>query len=169
VKNFSLLSLLLLGIVLGCALRIPGSYGGRKPFHLHDVADGGDAARRASQHLLLEGLATDTQEQAPRARDFYERSLQVDPGNPYAYLVLGRHYVEQGEGTRALGFLEKARALFRGESAVHPDIEAHLAGLRGAALSASGDTAQAASLLLHAQRAAPEQWSDGQLSADELR
>ena len=57
----------------------------------------GDPARRASNRLLAAGLDRDIQGKPSLALGQYERALQVDPTNPYAYLVLARHHADVGD------------------------------------------------------------------------
>jgi tetratricopeptide (TPR) repeat protein len=140
-----------------------------EPLHLHEIAGDGDAARRASQRLVLQGLASDSDGQTRLARTSYERALQVDANNPFAYLALARQSVEGGDGDAALEYLEQAELLLEAEDQRSPRVEAHLAGLRGAALRERGDAARANPLLEQASELAPAIWDDGALSADELR
>jgi tetratricopeptide (TPR) repeat protein len=140
-----------------------------EPLHLHEIAGDGDAARRASQRLVLQGLASDSDGQTRLARTSYERALQVDANNPFAYLALARQSVEGGDGDAALEYLEQAELLLEAEDQRSPRVEAHLAGLRGAALRERGDAARASALLEQASELAPTIWDDGALSADELR
>ena len=138
------------------------------PFVISSLASG-DPARRASNRLLLDGLDRDAEARPELALGLYQRALQVDPTNPYAFLVLARHHAEGLAPERAFSFLDKSDALLGREPAVPPGVEAHLAGLRGAALHAAGRRAEAAPLLERARRLAPGAWSDGHLSARELR
>lgn len=146
------------------------------PLRLSEVAATGDATRRASMRLVLDGLDADVLGEGLRAVDRYERSLVLDPGNPYAYLALARHRIVVGDGEGALRYLDQAELLLRSEApalggsgALPPRVEAHLAGLRGAALRVLG-RGEAADRHLDAARAlAPTVWGDGVLSADELR
>jgi tetratricopeptide (TPR) repeat protein len=104
-----------------------------------------------------------------RALDFYQRALQVDPGNPWAYLALARHHAEGLEPSRALAFLDQAEAILEVQDALSPGAEAHLAGLRGAVLQELGHSDEARPYLQRARTLAPSVWSDGRLSADELQ
>jgi tetratricopeptide (TPR) repeat protein len=124
-----------------------------------------DPARRASTRLVAEGLATDGR----RAQGLYDRALQVDSSNPYAYLALARHHVEAGESERALDTLRRAEDLFRAYDLWSPRAEVHVVGLRGAALLELGRDAEAARFLGFAARRDPAAWRDGYLSASELR
>ena len=54
---------------------------------------------------------------------------------------LARHHAEGIEPERAFAFLDRADALLGQESQVPPGVEAHMVGLRGAALRAAGLTA----------------------------
>jgi tetratricopeptide (TPR) repeat protein len=129
------------------------------------VASGGDAARRASLRLVQAGLDADSAGNAAGASSLYERSLQVDPTNPYAWLALARQEVFEGDPDRGLAHLDKAEALLGADEGA----AAHLAGIRGAALRAVGQPALAAPFLREASDRAPTVWTDGKLDAAELR
>jgi len=161
----------LIGLVLlaGCAGRASIFAPRAEPLRLHEIAGEGDAARRASQRLVLQGLDSDVQGNTLLARRSYERALQVDANNPFAYLALARQAVEGGDGTAALEYLDQAELLLGAEGRRSPRVEPHLAGLRGAALRERGDANGARPLLAEAWDRAPAVWDDGQLSADELR
>jgi tetratricopeptide (TPR) repeat protein len=118
---------------------------------------------------VLQGLASDVDGNARLARRSYERALQVDANNPFAYLALARQAIEVGDGPSALEYLDQAELLLEAENLRSPGVEPHLAGLRGAALHVRGDARAASELLAHASELAPSVWGDGELSADELR
>ena len=139
------------------------------PIRLSSVAGAGDAARRASTRLALEGLDEDAAAQPALAADRYARALQVDPTNPWVYLALARHRLDEGRPGDALAALDQAEARLRVEGALAPGVEVDLIGLRGSALVASGNSERGASLLRDAAQSAPEVWSDGRLDASELR
>ena len=153
-------------VSLGCAG--PGGRFGaeEEPLRVSEV-DSGDARRRASLTLCVHGLDADAAGRTRSAAVYYERAISADPTNPYAYLVLARHEVESGDGERALGTLNRAEQLLGAERARSPRVEAHLAGLRGAALEASGRDGMG--YLADANRLSPTVWGDGVLSAAELR
>lgn len=157
---------LLLTLLAGCA----GLPFGRPPppLRVSEVADAGDAARRASQRLVLDGLDADERGDVERARGSYDRALQVDPTNPYAYLALARHRVEGTTPQDALPFLDQTESLLGVEGGIPPRLEAHLAGLRGEALYATGRVREAIPLLEKARKLAPSVWSDGHLAPEEL-
>jgi tetratricopeptide (TPR) repeat protein len=155
----------LLSTTLACA----GLRGGRvTPVRLSEVSRDGDPARRASVRLVQQGLASDAGSQSSRAVGHYERAVQIDPTNPWAYLALARHYADR-DPTRALQYLDQAELLLDTEGVLSPRVEPHLLGLRGEALLAAGRDAEGASLIAEAQSRAPSVWSDGHLSATELR
>jgi tetratricopeptide (TPR) repeat protein len=163
------IALLFAFAVLGCAGVLgPGGFGA-ETFHLSDVAAGGDPAFRASMRFVLDGLDADTAGDPDLALVRYERALQVDATNPYAYLALARHRVEGEDPASALPFLDKAHALLRAQGELSPGVEAHLDGLRGSALLASRRRPEALPLLERARSLAPTAWSDGRLDAEELR
>ncbi len=155
--------------VAGCASfgRVPP--GVAPPLRLSDVADRGDPARRASMRLVLQGLDEDVALRPASALVLYERALQVDPTNPYAYLALARHQLEAGEPRRALDVLDQCEALLQVQGRPPPGAEAHVLGLRGAALQALQNRSASEPLLARAAELAPQVWSDGRLSAAELR
>jgi hypothetical protein len=153
----------------GCAGVLGPGAGDGGSFHLSDLASEGDPAFRASMRIVLDGLDADVAGDPDLALVRYERSLQVDPTNPYAYLALARHRVEGEDPGSALPFLDKSRALLRAQGALSPGVEAHLDGLRGSALLASRRRTEALPLLERARTLSPGAWSDGRLDADELR
>ena len=136
-----------------------------EPLRLSQVAGSGDAARRASLRLVLSGLDADDAGRSAEASSLYERSLQVDPTNGYAWLALARQEVFEGDPERGLTHLDKAEALLGSDEAA----AAHLAGIRGAGLRAIGQSALAEPFLREASERAPALWADGQLDALELR
>jgi tetratricopeptide (TPR) repeat protein len=139
------------------------------PFHLTQIASEGGGARRASVKLVLDGLDADEGGDADAAARLYQRALQVDPANPYAYLALARSWVDRGDPTRALNFLDKAESLLGAQRARDPSVDAVVAGLRASALGASGRDGEAAPLFARARALAPDTWADGRLDASELR
>jgi tetratricopeptide (TPR) repeat protein len=160
------LAALLVGGALACAgLRAPGA--GSGALRLVDVAGAGDPQRRASQRLVIEGLQADARADPERALSDYQRALQVDASNPYAYLALARHHLEAGDPRTALAHLERAEVLFESLGLLTPGVETHLIGLRGAALRAEG-LREGDVLLAEAARRAPSVWGDGRLDASEL-
>ena len=80
----------------------------------------GDDQFRASQRLVLEGLDADERGEAARAHSRYERALQIDASNPWVYLALARHYIDQGEPGRALAHLDRAEALLDAQRSALP-------------------------------------------------
>lgn len=141
----------------------------REPFHLSALAEQGDPARRASVRLVLEGLDADAEGRPSAAIHLYERALQVDPTNPWAYLALARHRAEGLDPERALAMLDQAEGRLELEGPVDPRVEAHLLGLRGSVLWAVGRREEGADLLRRARRLAPRVWDDGRLDPWELR
>lgn len=128
---------------------------------LHD----GDPTRQASQRLVVEGLEA----RGRRAQGLFERALQVDSSNPYAYLALARHHVQAREPDRALDHLRRAEDLFHAYRVGSPRVDVHLWGLRGAAYRQAGRVSEAAPWLERAAAADPQVWGDGELTANELR
>jgi tetratricopeptide (TPR) repeat protein len=151
----------------GCAsfgaLAPPGS------LRISELQGEGDPQRRSSLDLVLQGLDADAEGQSAHALSEYQAALRVDPSNPWVYLALARHHAATDSPQRALPFLDKAESLLGAEGASSPRVEAHLVGLRGAALAGSGRRAQGAPLLERASELAPSTWGDGALDAAELR
>ena len=152
-------------LAIGCAQMIPVT---PPPPRVSDTIDSGDDQFRASQRLVLEGLDADERADAARAHSRYERALQIDASNPWVYLALARHYVEQGDPGRALAHLDRAEALLDALDPPSPGARAHCEGLRGAALALEGNESEARPLLEAAAQAAPDIWGDGVLTAAEL-
>jgi hypothetical protein len=152
--------------ILACAsLQGPGS----QALRIESVAEDGDPTQRASTRLVLDGLASDISGNSGRALSQYERAIQIDSGNPFAYLALARHHVEERDGRRALVYLDRAQGLFEALELDSPRVEVHLIGLRGGALRQMGRVREGDALLADAARRAPAVWGDGQLTAAELR
>lgn len=139
-----------------------------EPIRASEMLDSPDPARRASTRLVIEGLDADTRFEHERARGSYERAVQVDPTNPMAYLALARHEVDALEGRRALQLLEQAAGLFEAEGMRVDRVGVQLMGLRGRAYEITGEPG-GAELVDRAAALAPEVWSDGDLSPQELR
>jgi tetratricopeptide (TPR) repeat protein len=157
-------------LALGCATRAPGPPGAaRGALRLSEISGEGDAQRRASLRLVLQGLDAEASGLEGRGVVLYERALGVDATNPFAYLALARHYAAGEDASLALQNLEQAEVLLRSEGDYDGRCEAHLLGLRGAALSASGREDEGRALLERASALAPAEWADGRLAAAELR
>jgi tetratricopeptide (TPR) repeat protein len=168
-------SLVLLFVPLGLAAcrhlpQVPGVPGRDEAITWAEVREQGDDRRRAATHLVGEGLEADDLGDAGRALDRYQLALKLDPGNPWAYLALARHELDQREPSRALASLDRCRSLLEMErnGFLPPRVETHLLGLRGAALEALGRFDEARPLLQEARRRAPRAWADGYLTAGEL-
>ena len=142
------------------ATTLPG-----EPLHVSRVAGEGDPARRASMRLVLSGLDADEAGRSAEASSLYERALQVDPTNPYAWLALARQEVFEGDPDRGLANLDKAETLLASDAAAAP----HLAGIRAAGLRAIGQPGLAEPFMRDARERAPAAWADGKLDAAELR
>ena len=160
------------GASQGCASK-GGSFYELEPVRISRLIDSrdvaSDAARRASLLLVDDGLAYDGQGQPDAALARYERAIQVDATNPYAYLAISRHHVEGGDPKRALQFVDHAESLLRMDGDLPDEIRVHLLGLRGAALYDLGQLSRAAELLDRARLLAPRIWGDGSLDSGELR
>jgi tetratricopeptide (TPR) repeat protein len=129
----------------------------------------GDARRQASMRLVVEGLDAEIASTPQRALSRYQRAIQIDPGNPFAYLALARYYAAISDPERALEHLDRAQSLLDPDGALYRSAEPHLLGLRGRALAQAGWQEDAGPLLAEARRLAPSVWGDGRLDASELR
>jgi len=166
-------------MAIGCAIAtgLAGCGGGPfrlepetvDPIRISELFEDAPPARRASLRLVDEGLAADAEQNRSRAQSRYERALQVDPSNPYAYLAIARHEIGGLRPERALTFLDRCEGLLRMDGNESPRVLVHLVGIRGAALQRSGREEEGAELLDRAAAMAPGVWGDGVLSADELR
>ena len=146
---------------------------------MSDVAERGDAARRASVRLVIQGLDADTaadlylgmdsETELRRAQGSYERAIQVDPTNPYAYLALARHHLDGGDASQAVNLIDQSAALFEAEGLRSSEVNVHLIGLRGWSFESRGRLGEGELYLSRAARLAPNVWGDGSLSAEELR
>lgn len=158
-----------MGFVAGCVSDSPQTTRPVRPIRVSDAAGLGDPARRASTRLVVQGLDSDAAGQSQRARGSYERAIQVDATNPYAYLALARHHLDGSEADHATYLVDQAAALFEAEGMREPRVGVHLMGLRGRAMQATGGGEDAELYLERASELAPEIWGDGYLSAEELR
>jgi tetratricopeptide (TPR) repeat protein len=118
---------------------------------------------------VLDGLDADEAGRRDSALVLYERALQVDPINPYAYLAIARHRVEGEDPESALPFLDKAETLLESRGELSLGAEAHITGLRGTVLLATGRRSEAFQHFEEARTLDPLTWSDGRLSPSELR
>jgi tetratricopeptide (TPR) repeat protein len=170
-------AVLVLVLAVGCA----GAGHGVAPvrggaLRISEVAGRGDPIRRASTRLVLKGLGAG---EPQRALSHYERAIQIDATNPYAYLALASYQVQWGDVDRGLQSLNQAELLLGSEELRSPRVEPHLAGLHGRArvrmrrhtrvAKTSGRAREGEPLLERARRLAPEVWGDGWLTAAELR
>ena len=119
--------------------------------------------------VVLQGLDADAAARPQEALRLYERALQVDATNPWAYLALARYHAEEGTPALAFSYLDKVEALLGAQRELAPAVEPHLVGLRGEALVATGRAADAAPLLERARLLSPSVWGDGHLAPSELR
>lgn len=162
--------LLLMALLLvGCAGLGPRVTPHTTPLRVSDYRSEGDAIRRASTEIVLMGLDADISGRPDRALSQYERALQVDPNNPYAYLALARHLADSSRPQRAAPYLARAETLFSSQQPPNEAVRVHLLGLRGQLDVASSPTSAASRRrLAEAADRAPGVWTDGRLSADEL-
>jgi tetratricopeptide (TPR) repeat protein len=136
---------------------------------ISQITHQGDTRRQASVRLVVEGLDAELAASSDRALSRYQRAIQIDPGNPFAYLALARYYVSVDDPTRALEYLDRVQSLLDSDGSFSLRTSPHLLGLRGNALEQMGRDAEAAQLLAQARRLAPSAWGDGRLDAVELR
>ena len=129
----------------------------------------GDDRRQASMRFVVEGLDAEIASMPQRALSRYQRAIQIDPGNPFAYLALARYYAAIADPERALEHLDRAQSLLDPDGALYRSAEPHLRGLRGRVLAQVDRLADAELLLAEARRLAPSVWGDGHLDASELR
>lgn len=137
----------------------------RPLLRISERAAQGDARRRASMQLVLDGLTEETLGHAANARARYDDALKLDPNNPYVALALARSEIFGGDADRGLAQLERYEALAPAEALA----AAHVAGLRGAALARLGQSGLARPYLEEARSLAPSVWGDARLDARELR
>ena len=152
----------------GCSTLVVPSRSGQS-LRVSEAVEQGDAARRASMGLVVQGLDADGEYRFRRAQGSYERAIQVDPTNPYAYLALARHHLDGGDFTQAANLIDQAAALFEAEGIRSPRVEVHLVGLRGWESDRSGRSSEAVPLRNRAAAQAPDVWGDGYLRPEELR
>ena len=133
------------------------------------MAVAGDATRRASTRLVLDGLDSEVEGQPRMALSQYERAIQLDATNPYAYLALARYYADRPDPDRTVSYLDQTTMLLNSQGGRSPRVEPHLVGLRGNALYYTGRYDEAQPLLARAHRLAPAVWADGRLAPAELR
>ena len=161
----------LVALVLLSACAAPGGRGPRpiEPVHVAEARDAGDAQRRASTRLVLEALDAEIRERPEQAIGLLQSALQVDPTNPWAYLVLARSRAEGAQPATAIPALDQAQSRLLAEGELDPRAEVHLVGIRGLALARSGQPERGRALLADAALRAPGVWGDGRLDARELR
>ncbi len=133
------------------------------------MAATGDATRRASTRLVVDGLDSEVEGRPRMALSQYERAIQLDATNPYAYLALARYYADRPDPDRTVSVLDQTTVLLNSQGAQSPRVEPHLVGLRGNALYQAGRFEEAQPLLARAHRLAPAVWADGRLAPGELR
>jgi hypothetical protein len=139
------------------------------PIRIGEILGQGDPARRASLRLVDEGLAAEIAGDSAHALARFERALQVDSTNPYAYLAMARLHIDAQHPEAALQFLETADSLLELTGNQFPETHVHIVGLRGGALYDEGQIDVGVELLERARLMAPGVWGDGVLSPEELR
>jgi tetratricopeptide (TPR) repeat protein len=156
-----------IALVGGCAGPTRAPHGA--VLRIAEIDHLGDPRRQASTRLVVEGLDAEIASMPQRALSRYQLAIKTDPGNPFAYLALARHYAASADSERALEHLDRAQSLLDPDGALYPWAEPHLRGLRGWALEEAGRSVDAEPLLAEARRLAPSVWGDGRLEASELR
>jgi len=161
---------LLAGLAVACAPGVsPRAPRTVDPLRISDVAEEGDPTRRASTRLVINGLAASPPEQGI---SLYERAIQIDATNPYAYLALAAYEIQWGDVDRGEQALAQSELLLGSESARSPRGEPHLVGLNGRAKLRGYEHAERSAgeaMLDDARRMAPDVWGDGWLGVNELR
>ena len=153
----------------GCAVTEPRSAPHTRPLRISDKLSEGDATRRASVRLVVEGLDADAVGLSARALSRYERAIQTDPTNPYAFLALARHNAEAERPERALALLDQAEVLLQSEGELAPAAQIQIRGLRSWVMWKQTGAPESAVTLDEVAAASPEVWGDGRLSSQELR
>ncbi|HXV36688.1 MAG TPA: hypothetical protein VEC18_06055 [Myxococcota bacterium] len=156
-------------VAVGAGCAAPLGMSRSAPLRISEVEQAGDARRRASTGLVVEGLDAELASRRERALSRYADAIRTDPGNPFAYLALARFYADARDAERALENLERAQSLLDAEQPYDRSVEPHLRGLRGWSLAVAGQRASAEPLLAEARRLAPVVWDDARLEARELR
>lgn len=137
----------------------------RPPLRISERAVEGDARRRASMQLVVDGITEEVRGHVETALSRYDDALKLDPNNPYVALAMARHEVFDGDPDRGLAQLDRYEALAPRDALA----AAHVAGLRGAAFMRLGQSALARPYLEEARALAPSVWGDARLDARELR
>lgn len=128
-----------------------------------------DPARDASLRLVISGLDEDESGLPSRATASYQRAIQVDSTNPFAYLALARHHLEYGSYQEADAFLGQARSLFEADGLLGPEVDVWGVGLRAGIDRGLGNEVSAGARFQAARELSFEIWADESLSASELR
>lgn len=128
-----------------------------------------DPTRDASLRLVIAGLDDDEAGRPSRASASYQRAIQVDSTNPFAYLALARHHLEYGSYDEADAFLDQARSLFEAEGLLGPQIDVWGVGLRAGIDRGTGRESDAEQRFEAARTLSAEIWADEVLTAGELR
>lgn len=161
-------------LALACAAPPRGPQRPPKPrqvdaIRVSEVARDGDPTRRASTRLVIDGLEARPPENGVAS---FERAIQIDPTNPWAYLAIAAYEVQWGDRERGVQYLAQADLLLDSEGEKSPRVEPHLIGLKGRAqlrASDGGNVESGEAMLAQASGLSPEVWGDGWLGASELR
>jgi hypothetical protein len=153
----------------GCGLLGTRGVAQPPPLRISDQLSEGDPVRRASIRLVIAGLDADSAGLSVRGLSNYERAIQVDPTNPYAFLALARFYADGDEPERSLALLDQAEVLLQSEGGLVPGAQVHLEGLRAQIEWKQTGTRKSERTLERAAILSPEIWGDGELSSRELR
>lgn len=128
-----------------------------------------DSTRDASLRLVIAGLDEDTAGRSDRALASYQRAVRVDSTNPFAYLALARHHLEDDSLDEASAFLDQARALFENSQGLGAAVDVWGVGLRAGIDRERGHDELADRRFEAARNLSPEIWDDERLSSAELR
>jgi len=168
----ALLSIALGGALSGCVggqRFVPGFTPTVEPLTASAALGLYDSTRDASLRLVIAGLDEDESGQPARALASYQRAIRVDPTNPFAFLALARHHLEDGSLDEASAFLDQARSLFESEQSLGPAVDVWGLGLRAGIERGRGRDDRADALFERARALSPTVWGDERLSASELR
>lgn len=167
----SLVALSVVVLVAGCVsmdLRRP-PLPSERPLTASRALGHGDPAREASLRLVIAGLDDDEGGSPSRAVARYQRAIQVDSTNAFAYLALARHNLEYGDVAKAGAFLDQARSLFEADGQLGPAVDVWGIGLRAGIDRGMGRHSVADGRFDSARELSPDIWADERLSAGELR
>lgn len=167
-----LLATLMLAALAGCVAGqrfVPQLRPAAPPLTASGAIGLDDSERDASLRLVISGLDEDQAGRPARALANYQRAIRLDPTNPFAFLALARHHLEDGAFDEASAFLDQARSLFESQQRLGPSVDVWGFGIRAGIDRGKGRNDRADALFERARALSPEIWGDERLSAAELR